>query len=97
MGITRKLNRAEKKKAQDFEKRWQSFHNDYKVISQKHKVDLKAGLDFRNDAILPSMRPVDLKAIEEEQAKITAKAETEKNKREAKQKKAIKEMKRDES
>jgi hypothetical protein len=44
----------------DLKKRSEDFHKDYKIISEKHKIDIAAILYYSKDGIFPKLAIIDL-------------------------------------
>ncbi len=79
-GKTEKAKRkVEKEKDEDFIKRREALRKEFAASSKKYKVDIKAGLKYELEALLPIMVFVDMKEHYGHVTEEAKKAEAEKN------------------
>ena len=57
----KKIRKEEKVKDDDFILRRELMRKEYVALSKKYKIDLKAGINYGQDALLPVMLFVDMK------------------------------------
>lgn len=65
MGFLNKSRRALKKNQEEKEAKVKAFLEEYKALSQRHGLDISAGLEYTEQGIRPIMRIVEIKKPEE--------------------------------